>query len=162
MNLNLYTTSVFHHCITISARQLTENIDKIILDQLKNDIGNKCINDGYIDKDSVNIVKRSIGKINSSHLNGSINYNVEYNAKVCNPKNNDIITCKVVGINTMGLMTEFEPLTIVLPRQHHLNSELFKEIEIDDDIEIEIIGSRFDLYDTQITAIGKLIKKIDN
>jgi DNA-directed RNA polymerase subunit E'/Rpb7 len=141
----------------MSADKISENIDNSLLFQLKKDIGNKCINEGYIDKDSIQILKRSIGKINSSHLNGSVNFDIEYTANVCNPREGDIISCKVLDINTMGLLTESSPLTIVLPRDHHTDDPNFKEVSIGDEIRVSIIGSRFDLYDTQITAIGKLV-----
>ena len=59
----------------------------------------------------------------------------------------------------MGLLTEASPLTIVLPRDHHSEDKNFKEVSIGDQIKVSIIGSRYDLYDTQITAIGKLESK---
>ena len=157
MIIDIYRKSVFNYSTTMSADKISENIDNSLLFQLKKDIGNKCINEGYIDKDSIQILKRSIGKINSSHLNGSVNFDIEYTANVCNPREGDIISCKVLDINTMGLLTESSPLTIVLPRDHHTDDPNFKEVSIGDDIRVSIIGSRFDLYDTQITAIGKLV-----
>ena len=157
MIIDIYRKSVFNYSTTMSADKISENIDNSLLFQLKKDIGNKCINEGYIDKDSIQILKRSIGKINSSHLNGSVNFDIEYTANVCNPREGDIVSCKVLDINTMGLLTESSPLTIVLPRDHHTDDPNFKEVSIGDDIRVSIIGSRFDLYDTQITAIGKLV-----
>ena len=157
MIIDIYRKSVFNYSTTMSADKISENIDNSLLFQLKKDIGDKCINEGYIDKDSIQILKRSIGKINSSHLNGSVNFDIEYTANVCNPREGDIISCKVLDINTMGLLTESSPLTIVLPRDHHTDDPNFKEVSIGDEIRVSIIGSRFDLYDTQITAIGKLV-----
>lgn len=157
MIIDIYRKSVFNYSTTMSADKISENIDNSLLFQLKKDIGNKCINEGYIDKDSIQILKRSIGKINSSHLNGSVNFDIEYTANVCNPREGDIVSCKVLDINTMGLLTESSPLTIVLPRDHHTDDPNFKEVSIGDEIRVSIIGSRFDLYDTQITAIGKLV-----
>ena len=157
MIIDIYRKSVFNYSTTMSADKISENIDNSLLFQLKKDIGDKCINEGYIDKDSIQILKRSIGKINSSHLNGSVNFDIEYTANVCNPREGDIVSCKVLDINTMGLLTESSPLTIVLPRDHHTDDPNFKEVSIGDEIRVSIIGSRFDLYDTQITAIGKLV-----
>ena len=153
---NIYNTSTITHSLNVAAKNLSKNLDQLILAQLKREIGNKCIRYGYVDKNSISILKRSLGKINSSHLNGSLTYHVSYKADICNPIDGQIIECEVKNINKMGLLAENQPLSIVLARQHHVDNDKFETIEIGDMILVEIIGKRFELYDEQITAIGKL------
>ena len=154
---NIYVASVLNNSITISADKITSNLDNVIANELKMTIGNKCGPHGYVDGDSIVILKRSIGKINSAHLNGSLSYDVSYKANICNPIEGSIIECQVVNKNKMGILAEKAPLSIVLARQHHQDNDRFEDLNIDDIINITVVGKRFELYDNQITAIGKLV-----
>ena len=154
---NIYMVSVLNESITIPANKITSNLDNIILKQLKQAVGNKCGSNGYIEMDSIIILKRTIGKLNTSHLNGSISYDISYKANVCNPIEGSEVNCEVVNKNKMGLLATIHPLSIVLARQHHLNNKRFEDIDIGDTIIVKIIGKRFELYDDQITTIGELI-----
>lgn len=154
---NIFMPSVLTHVIYLSANRIGSNLDDIIINTLKREVGNKCITFGYIDRDSITILQRSIGKVNSVHLNGSISCDVSYQANLCNPDEGSIVECKVKSINKMGILAEKHPLTIVLARQHHTDVEVFDIVEPDDIIQVKIIGKRFELNDEQITAIGKLI-----
>ena len=151
---NLFHTGAFNQAINLSCDNLNNvnNLDNLILEKLKEEVGDKCIKHGYIKKDTIKINKRSIGKLNSSRLNGSLNYEVFYNAEVCNPTNGQIIKCKIKNKNKMGLLAEAKPVLIVISDIKE-NSDL----DIDDVINVKLLGSRFDLFDTQITAIGQLI-----
>jgi len=162
--INMYNDIKLKEKIVLSPYQLTNNTDLLLENILKIKIGNKCIKEGFVDKNSIEILKRSIGKINSSFLDGSITYHIVYKAKICNPKKGDIINVEVVDINKMGILGKMgtTPLNIVIPKQLHKNREEFKKIR---DIEntkyivsAEIIGKRYDLNDTTIFVIAKLLK----
>lgn len=154
---DIYITSILSESITLPADKITSNIGSVILKELKQNVGNKCGSHGYIDMDSISIIKRSIGKLNSGHLNGSLSYEVSYKANVCNPVDGSLVTCEVVNKNKMGLLASAPPLSIVLARQHHPDTPVFEKINIGDIITIKVIGKRFELYDDQITAIGELV-----
>lgn len=157
---NIFSEQICSKKISISPSELNNNkdIDALICDKIKNSIGNRCINEGYVDKDTIKIIRRSIGKINAIHFNGNINYNVEYVANICNPyKNMKINNCEVKNINKMGIMAINKPLNIVIARQHHEDQEGFDEIKIGDKISIIIIGLRYELNDKEITVVGKLV-----
>jgi len=156
-NSSIYMTSVLNETLTIPAHKITTNLDNVILQQLKTTVGNKCGSHGYIEGSSITILKRSIGKINSSHLNGSLSYEVSYKANVCNPMEGSLIQCEVVNKNKMGILASSPPLSIVLARQHHPDNEVFENVKIGETITIKVIGKRFELYDNQITAIGELV-----
>ena len=157
MESNIYMTSILNETITLPAHKITTNLDHVILNELRRSVGNKCGSYGYIDMDSISIVKRSIGKINSGHLNGSLAYEVSYKAKVCNPTEGSLINCEVVNKNKMGILATAPPLSIVLARQHHPDNDTFNNLGLGDAITIKVIGKRFELFDDQITAIGELV-----
>ena len=153
----LYMTSMQTHTLTLSASDIRGNLDRILEQHLKREVGDKCTRYGYIDRDSVVIVRRSIGSINTVSLNGSLRYDVAYRANVCNPLEGSVIRCKAISINKMGILAEQHPVSVVLARQHSNDEEKFNNVKEGDDILVRIIGKRFELNDEQITAIGQLV-----
>jgi len=163
---NLYNRLQLNDKIVLMPNQLDSNLDKLLEDYLKRKVGNKCQKEGFIKKNSIKIIKRSIGKINSSFLNGSTTFHVIYKAEVCNPKKGDMITVEIVDVNKMGALAKLDgtPLNIVIPKQLHKNRDEFKKLS---DLEsntyyaqCEIIGKRYDLNDNVIFIIAKLIKVV--
>ena len=61
----------------------------------------------------------------------------------------------------MGVMAYIgdkdEPyISILLAKQHHIENEAFDKLEIDDSINVKVIGKKFEYGDPQITVIGVL------
>ena len=73
-------------------------INGILLEKIKNKLGNRCHKLGYIENDSITILTRSIGSINTSHFNGDIHYNIQVQANMCQPAEGNRIICTVVGV----------------------------------------------------------------
>lgn len=154
---NIFVPSILNHTLNIQPHHLSKGLDEVILRLLKKEVGDKCTRYGYIKGDSINITKRTIGRVNSSHLNGSMSFDLTYRANVCNPIKGQVVSCEVMSLNKMGILAEAHPLSIVLARQHHQDKENFGDIKVGDMIKAEIVGKRFELHDEQITAIGRLI-----
>ena len=133
-----------------------ELINNILLDKIKENYGDRCVSNGYLDGSSIEIIERTIGKIIASHLNGNIIYDVRFSANICNPIKGMEITATVENINKMGIMAKVKPLVIVLARQHHVNRKCFKNITVGQEIKLVVVGSRFELNDKEISVIGYL------
>ena len=157
---NLYYENILTHKISLSSNMLSKNLDYYILDILKEKIGNKCINEGYVDKDSIEIIKRSIGKLDSNNINGNIDFIVNFKANICNPLLNNIIDCVVDDNNKIGIIALNKPLDIVLSKRHHQNKEPFKILKKNDRILVKVIDKTFNLYDNSIIVLGEFVKKI--
>ncbi len=149
---------------------ITNNIDQIVLDKLKDKLGDKCLRYGLIKKDSIDILSRSVCYFNNGQFNSSLCVKVRFIAEICNPLDNQIIECKVSSQNKMGILAyigdnlNLSPLIILLAKQHHLNNEIFKNIKTDDIIRVKVVGKKFDINDKQISIIGSLVtdKNEDN
>lgn len=141
----------------------TNNINGIILSLLKKKVGNKCINEGYVKSDSISIIDRSIGKINSSFLDGSVSFHIRYSAEVCKPNEEDILKAYVSKINDYGLSAKVKnaPLDIVIPKQLHSNTDIFKKIDKENanqSIIIKIIGKNYEFNSNKILVIAELLE----
>ena len=157
--MSIYFNSKLEKKIDIKASNINGDIDEIILNILKEKVGNKCIKEGFIKKHSIKILNRSVGLIQSSHFNGNIRYNITYSADICNPSNGSIIECRVKNKNKMGILAESiefpSPLTILIATQHHIDNELYSSIEIGSIIFVEVIGKKYELYDKKISIISR-------
>lgn len=153
----LFFISVIEDKISLKPSEINNNINEHILDKIKNKIGNKCYKQGFIDRNSIKLLERSIGKIKSSHFNGNLIFNVKIEVQICNPLQGDIIKCKVIGKNKMGILAKNSPLVIALSKMHHSDPSIFDKINKDDEIKVEVICSKFELNDNEIDVIAKLI-----
>ena len=162
LDLNLYNEILLKECILISPDNFNNNINKYIEENLKNKIEEKCIAEGYVKKDSINIIKKSIGSVKGNQFNGYIHYDLLYTALVCNPKNSTIIKCKVKLVNNkLGLLGNNGPLTIIVGKQLHNNPDLLDNINIDDIVEVKVIETKYSLNDKEIKILAKLSVDID-
>ena len=91
-----------------------------------------CFEDGYIVKDSVSIIKRKIGKVQTRNNMSQIKYNIDYKATIISPNNGDIIETFVNNINKMGVVSylklkdddtsENSPMIVIIPKEYFDNS----------------------------------------
>ena len=138
-----------------------QHIDDILIEKIKNKLGDKCNYLGYIDKDSIRIISRTIGYINTSHFSGDIHYNVLVEASICHPSEGNKLVCNVIGKNKIGIFAVAEPIHVIIAAAHHDDTDIFNDIQTNDRLEIEIINYKFKLNAENIKVIGKLIKKIN-
>lgn len=159
---SIYFKSTLNSKISINASDLNKNIESIIEKKLKENYEGKCCKDGYIKENSIEIVNRTMGRMDPGQFNGSITYNIEYSAEICNPTEKQLIDCHAVSINKIGVLCMSvdgkQPFKIIIPRRTHLDNTSFKEIIEGTKIQIEVVGSRFEINDTFISIIGNLVK----
>jgi DNA-directed RNA polymerase subunit E'/Rpb7 len=156
MEENIYFHLILKKKIVIKSQYLDENIDEYIYNYLKSKIEDCCIDEGYVKKDSVKIIKKSVGMLLCSKFTGDITYNICYTADICNPVIGNIIDCKVKFINKLGILGSNGPVTITVGRQLHNNDKIFDNIKKDDVIKIIVIAKRFYLNDKEIQVVAKI------
>jgi hypothetical protein len=165
MTSELFIPIKFTTNIQLKPNEIGKNLEEILYSKLKNNLENMCSKHGYIKKNSIKIIKRSIGHIKIPHFNGNVCYDLQCIAEICNPAQGSIIKCKVKAKNSLGLLAEgfydnIPILQIIVPK---ISAGIRSEINIDlvnigDEINIEVCGKKFLLYDKYISIIGKAIK----
>ena len=157
-NSQLFERQSFPHSITLPVSKIGKDIDATIIEQLQQEVGDKCTAHGFIRSSSIVITKRSVGIINTTQRQGSVDYKVVYEAEVCRKPDGQEIYCQVVNTNKLGIMAEYKPLSIVLAKQHHQDKKTeFDTKKVGDVIKVKIMGSRYELRDDQINAIAVLV-----
>jgi len=157
----LLTTNLF-----VNASQVNKNSDNVIKDNLKDQLEGLCYEDGYIVKDSVKIINKSMGKIVVNDNVSSVSYSIKYKAKIISPSNGDIIESYVSNVNKMGVVayikltdgdsSEDSPMVIMIPREYFEQSIYnFDDINVGQKLNVIVVGSRIKYRSEKVQIIAK-------
>ena len=83
--------------LVLQSQELNKNIDNTIRLKLKKNKEGRCSDVGYIIKDSINIIHKTMGKLEVYDNISSIKYKVTYKAKIIKPSEGDIIETIKIG-----------------------------------------------------------------
>lgn len=151
-----YIKTILIKDIVIEGSKLNKNINDTILKILKNNIEDKCLDKGFVKKDSVNIIKRSAGMFSGSLFNGSVKFNVVFSCELCHPNKGDILKCKVLRVNELGIRGLIGPIKVTVAKQFQDNKSIFKDIKEGDMIEVVVLDKKFDLNNKFIQVAAKI------
>jgi DNA-directed RNA polymerase subunit E'/Rpb7 len=162
---NIYQKLILTDSVNLTPRDINFNIDNVIKEKIKKKTEGKCIKEGYVKKDSVEIVNRSSGYLVNSNFAGIVNYSVKYSAEVCMLSKNQIIECDIYSIDKSQIICyigdkDNSPVEVYLNKQHHIGNEQFHNLNIKDRIKVKVSGIYFEFKDTQIIAIAEFIDKV--
>lgn len=164
---------IFNDTISLISSDLNKDIDNIILYKLKKKYEGLCKDDCFILKNSINIIKRSIGQIETHDNINYIKYNISYKCDVLSPTKGDKIECRVSNISKMGIIAyikiedkyttndnDFEnsPYIIIIPNdiinENNINTN---DINVNQKLNIEILGSRIKYRNEKIQLVGRIV-----
>ena len=144
--------------VTVPSKYVRRAIQTSLLSQLKLSAEGRCGSEGYIAKDSLTLLKYSLGRVTT--LDEGVEYKVTFQADVCLPHPGQKFKAPVAFRSKIGLHCELDPMKILLPRDLHLGNTDFEQTAEKDEIEIEIIGSQFQQDDKYIYVLGKFLRRI--
>jgi DNA-directed RNA polymerase subunit E'/Rpb7 len=160
-NNNIFFQSLIHSRIDILPHRLNLNIENEIMSIAKDKIEGKCVKEGFVQIGTLKIKKRSIGTVSNCHFTGAVTFDVIFEAKVCNPPKGAILETTIYRKNKLGFKCKHGPLDIIVPKEIHKNKDVFKNLDINNKVNIIVIGSKFNLDDSNIAIIGKLVSEKD-
>lgn len=155
---SIYSECIFKKCIIINSNNLSKNVDDQLFQKLKELCENKCNNEGFIKKDSIEILKRYNAFIKPNIDLSNVCFTILFKCQICNPKPNLTFECKVIEIIKPGIICELFPLSIILPEQLHYNKKLYNSIKINDTVKIKILNSKFHINELEIQCVGILLE----
>jgi len=165
MTTELFIPIKFRTTVILTPSEINKDFENTILNKLKLNFENVCSKYGYIKKNTIKIIKRSVGQLKKEHFNANIYFDVICIAEICNPAQGSIIKCKVKAKNSLGLLAEgyydnIPILQIIVPKiSAGIQSEInIDTININDEIKIEVCGKKYQLFDKYISIIGRAIK----
>lgn len=143
--------------ITIKPKEINDDIDNTLLKKLRDGIGNKCTSEGYVMKDSIQIIEHGPLNIEISHFNGNLRVPVTFTCDVINPVANDIIECTITKFNEFAVIAKNHPLNIIILLDKQKNIP----IVIGNVIKVKIIKSTLNLNDETIDICASFYNEND-
>ncbi len=150
--------------IHVNSSDIRSTIGDAIESKLKKDMEGLCCEDGYIIKDSIKIIERSIGRIISINNQSKVTYNIKYSCSIITPSNGMKIDCYINSVSKMGAVAYIKynnlstfkesPLLIIIPKIYYENIDT---IEINKKYKIEIVATRLKYKSQQIHIVAKLV-----
>lgn len=157
--MNLFAKGVLSKCIEIDNTMIDgKNTKELLTRELKQAMEGRCIREGYIKRDSVQVVSYSAPKVVADKLS----FMVVTECLICDPCEGDKITCSAINITKAGLRCEVsieteKPIVVFVARDHNFTNKRFAQVKENDVIQVKIVGVRYELNDEYISVIGELI-----
>ena len=154
---SIYAKNMLARKIILPFTTIGGNLNKILKQQLEEDLYGKCCKDGYIKTDSIQISSYSSGVV----CENDVMFDVLFECLICHPVEGQNIKCKVENITRAGIRAVYfkekvSPITIFVARDHHYDSKYFSTVKEEDIISIKVIGIRYELNDETISVLGEL------
>ncbi len=145
----------------IQPENLTSMINTLLLKKFQKKFEGKCTDQGWIKPGASLLIKRSIGKVEPEYFNNFIKINCEFKVSYCCPQREQKLEVTIDSINNLGIKCIQGPLYIILPKQHHIEKNLFEDLREGDKVRITIQCTRIRLFESHIDIIATLDEKID-
>lgn len=156
--------AVFEEKVAITPKDLSNEIqsfDDLILRKLRMQLEGKCSRDGYVLRNSLELVSRSAPIAEKGRFTGDFLCYLKAQGKVYNPPDGTTIEGDVIRKNKMGLyMIVEDAIRVMIPRDLHIGNEEFDSIELGDRIMVEIKKSRFQVNDSHILSVGQYVGRV--
>lgn len=159
----VYTRSILSMKVGLDITEIGQNIKQNLERKITKMVEGKCIEQGYIKPNSVQIILYSSGILSDTN---DVIFQTEFECMVCLPIEGMLIECITKSITKAGIHAEViddsgvVPVVVFVARDHHLKDKEFQDVKEGAKILIDVIGVRFELNDPYICVIGKFIEKM--
>ena len=155
----IYQRSRLSKKVKLSYSEINENLDDILLKKLVKLYEGKCHKEGYFKKNSIKIIQYSTGDIKRNDV---VDFAVLFDVEICYPVENQKLNVIVKNITKAGIRATLindddDPLVVFIMRDHYNKSDYFNQVEVNNKIDVNIIGTRHELNDIKMYVIAELI-----
>jgi DNA-directed RNA polymerase subunit E'/Rpb7 len=166
----MFVKCVLTETIKISPRELNKNYQATILEKLTEKMEGKCTRHGYVKRGSLELIRVQMGQVEAQTFFGYTTFAVKFRVEVCNPSIGMVVVGKVHSINGYGILCmcsyteaplgKVDVLHIIIPKQTvTIRSDInLAHIKVGDTVNIEILGKKYELNDSNMKAVGKVVK----
>ena len=154
---HLYVSNLVVETVSVKFEHCGRDMEKYFLLYARDNLEGRCIKEGYVRPETTKVVTYSSGGIHGT----LIEYRVLFLVQVCHPYEGMRLTCTVESISKIGIRAVVRkganPIVVYLTRE--LNPSIYMEdYELEQVIEVTVLGHRFELRDPFISALGFLQK----
>ena len=161
----IYMQNVLVRKVYLDINEIGGNIAANLEKKLRREIESKCIKEGYVKPRSTKILSYSCGVLKSN----KVEFIVTCECLICRPvEGMKIFKCVVKNITKAGIRAELRtegdepsPVVVFVGRDHHYDNKYFATVKEDDEINVRVIGQRYELNDTYVSIIAELMEPKD-
>ena len=141
--------------ISISYADIPNDVNSYFINYAKKHIEGRCRKEGYIYPNTLSVESYSTGIL----MGDRVKYDVVFTGDVCNPEINMNVDCKVINITKIGIRAIISdvnnPMILFISREHNQTKD-FDLYTVNQIINVKILGTRFEIYDTYISVIAEI------
>ena len=141
--------------VRIPSSQLQKNVRPALLAQLRSKLEGVCSPEGFCQPGSLTILEHSLGR--SDLISSGVEYQVLFQADLCMPHPGQVWKGPVKLRSRIGVHIDLGPIKVLLPRDLHMGDPTFEELAPNQEVQFEVLGSRYQQGDTTIPVLGKLL-----
>ena len=157
---SIYSRSIITRKIVLPITVIGNNLKQTLEEYISFHFEGKCVVEGFIKPQSTKIITYSSGVVK---MGVNVAFDVVFECAVCLPVEGTVLFCKTKNNTKAGITAESadenpSPIIVFIARDHHYSNSQLSEIKEGDNINVRVIGQRFELNDKYISIIGELIK----
>ena len=153
--MSLFIKSAITETISISYADIPNDINSYFINYAKKQIEGRCRKEGFIYPNTLSVESYSTGIL----FGDRVKYDVVFFGEVCNPETNMNVDCKIINITKIGIRAIISdvnnPMILFISREHNQTKD-FDDYTVNQIINVKILGTRFEIYDTYISAIAEI------
>ena len=171
-DISYITKQKFSEIINIDYKDInTKRFNQKIYHKLLEKVGDRCYNNGYTLRNSVEMINKSLCKLESLDSNNLLTCKINFSVDMIRPGTDDIIECYIDNINKMGVIAYIKlkdlvkdykgenvlkdsPLIIIVPLQV---IDDIDELNIGQKIKVKVNASRLKFNAKQIQVVGEIV-----
>jgi 23S rRNA U2552 (ribose-2'-O)-methylase RlmE/FtsJ/DNA-directed RNA polymerase subunit E'/Rpb7 len=138
---DMYLPIEFTYRINIHPSHLNKKLHEFIKTTIYKELNNTCLPDhGHLKPGTIRIISKTLGKIEGSHLTGSVTYDVKVRCLATKPVKGTKIICTVIGKNEAGIMARnfVAPFIFFISRDGSTDTTVIDSLQLDSTIEVTV------------------------
>ena len=155
--VGIYMQNILTRKVKLPFTSVGSNLVENISLDLSNRIEGKCVQEGFIKRQSIRIVNYSAGTISGKY----VTFTVVFECLVCRPVEGMKFKTIIKNITKAGIrcetMEDPSPVVVFIARDHHFKSKEFSQLKLEDQITVKVIGIRYELNDPYISVIAEYV-----
>lgn len=156
---SVYVRNMISSKVHLKMSEIGDATKQNLENKIKHRIEGKCIPEGFVEPRTIKIVTYSSGVVKMN----LVEFQVVFECSICNPVEGQIVECTTKTITKAGIHAEvltgqIVPMKVFIARDHNYANRFFGSIKENEQINVRIIGKRFELNDPYIVAIASLVE----
>jgi DNA-directed RNA polymerase subunit E'/Rpb7 len=156
--LGIYMQNILYKQVTLPFHNIGNNIAELLNEKISRKFEGRCNEEGYIKPNSIRLISFSAGEIRGKE----VLFTVSFECLVCRPVEGQRFKCIVKNVTKAGIRAEtteaISPVVVFIARDHHHNIHAFSTLKANDEINVRVIGIRYELNDKYISVIAEYVE----